>query len=320
MLTIFGCHGCGVLGEFDSTAWNKFSSGSASSYKDDRVSCIRNAGYLNCYMTAENTDAKRKAGSVAAMQRAADALLNLIPSLHKNGIEIQLQSGGLFTPDPEQDPILKRVGYDGWVGPDTKSGVYLAVAQAGSLKNLVGDATPVFLSYGEGVIAYFSQETADYLNSVVADFPNLIARYKAQTTVSSLPPSPMLVPDVLPQVAAALKASPARKKFNTGQLILGGTVTAAALGALTAALMRKKSPGGEAPMMLPGMMGAGLRRRRHVDLGQLDEGMSTGKKVAIGAGVLALLFGGAALYAHITYGDWCCAFRQCVVAPGWRAS
>lgn len=311
MLTIFGCHGCGVLGEYDESAWASFVSRSTSSYKDDRVSCVYNKGYINCYATAENTDAKRKAGSVAAMQMAADAVLNLIASFHLDEIPIKLSDGTLFRGTFDTNPIKIRLGYDGWVGPSTVGLVTIALALAGSLKTVPDDVAPAFMAPNEAVLARQAAAIADYLNDVAAHYSAYVAAYKAQ-----IKPAPMIIPTEIPAVAKALKTQ--TKKFNTGQLILGGTVTAAALGALTAALMRKKGPEGEVPMTMPGMMGAHLRRRRHADLGQLEEGMSTGKKVAIGAGVVALLIGGAALYAHIVYGDWRCSFRQCVVAPGWH--
>ena len=72
--------------------------------------------------------------------------------------------------------------------------------------------------------------------------------------------TPMLVPDVLPAVAAALKAMP--KKFSSGGLIFGGTVAAAAVGALGAAMMQHKTPGGGGYLPMMGARRAGRRKYR----------------------------------------------------------
>ena len=40
--------------------------------------------------------------------------------------------------------------------------------------------------------------------------------------------------------------------------------------------------------------------------------------VAIGVGMLAVALLGGVLWNHLVYGDWKCAFRTCVVAPGWH--
>jgi hypothetical protein len=300
MLTIqgFGCPGCGILGE----------------YAVSRYDCYY---YGNLYICAPKAKDTELHDVVVGMQKAVDAFLKDVP-LYK-------------VPDYPigQSPIgSSKSGYDGKIGPNTSKLAAWAVTVAAEMHREAGEGDPSapiiidmrFIGEEELVhhAAIYVIEITQYLNETTPRIRDLAAAIKAkqapEVTSVFVEPPPLPVPETI------RKELPPRKKFNTGQLILGGTVTAAALGALTAALMRKKGPGEEAPMMLPGMMGAGLRRRRHGDLGQFDEGMSTTKKVAIGAGVLALLLGGAALYAHITYGDWCCAFRQCVVAPGWRAS
>ena len=40
--------------------------------------------------------------------------------------------------------------------------------------------------------------------------------------------------------------------------------------------------------------------------------------VAVGAGILVVALLGGLVWNHIIYGDWKCAFRHCVVAPGWH--
>ena len=254
-----------LAGNFDSTAWNQFSSHGSSTYRDDKVFCARDSGDRPvCQLSAETTSAARRAGSIAAMQQATDAFLNLVPSFNENGIKIKLDDGTTYTPPSSKDVLLNTGGgYDGQVGPATQGQVMLALSIAGSLDSITtGDATPAFLADSAGVVAYFSDDIASYLRDIVNRFWILIAAYKAKAALSDLPPSPMLIPAALPKVAAALVAQqPQRKKFPTA-FAVAGTVTGAALLAGLLAYNSSNKPGEQEQANFPPVAGAGWGRRR----------------------------------------------------------
>jgi len=239
MMTIegIGCGSCG-LGE----------------HTIDQFKCYY---YGNLYFCEPRTAAVKSA--VVAMQKAVDGFLNVV-NLYK-------------TPDFPlgQNPIgSSKSSYDGIVGPNTSKLAAWAATVAAEMHREAGEgdpAAPIIIDIrliSEKDLtehaSIYAVEIADYLNESTSRINDLVAAIKAKqpkdaTSIFVAPP-PLPVPS---EIRAAVP--PAPSKFSTGKLIFGGTVAAAALGALGAVLMRgdKKDKGGYVPPMP--MMGAHRRWR-----------------------------------------------------------
>lgn len=193
----------GSLNAYDEAAYKKFMALRTGTYSDGVVSCKKDSrNRPACRFTHENTADKRRSGTAARMQRAADAFLNKVPlfqNLHmsipvsgekaseKAVMTAVLKLAGEGLPNP----IGKRAGYDGWVGPSTFGLTMLALAIASDLNpdKYTAGVVDAVNGLNEATLTANAGEVADFLESTTENFDSLLDAYK-----SDPPPSPLLVP------------------------------------------------------------------------------------------------------------------------------
>lgn len=244
-LLVPGLGGYG-LGQFDASVYQGFvSGGKTAKYKDDLVTCAKDdENRPVCRLIVEDTSTKRKAGQVAAMQAAADAFLNKVPMFQDLGVavptatgemtgadfarKVQLAGGGL------PDPIGRRAGYDGWVGPSAFGFIAVAMDIASHLapEAINGSVAASLNQFNEASMTRYAAANADFLRYITENFNALLERYKKNP-----PPSPMLVPVSVPIIAKALGV---KKKKRYAGLIAGVSIAAAGLMGLGIAAMKSR--------------------------------------------------------------------------------
>jgi hypothetical protein len=224
-----GLAGLGVTNDWDAF----IQGGRSATYEDPQkvVYCSKDsANGAQCHLEAELTIAARQAGPVAAMQRAADAVLNQAKGLHTS-LVLQGKQLKMILPDGTEralsqndwdlNPILVQAGYDGIVGSQTRGLLALALMIAGSVYgNIPSTVEAAFASGRSSDFVFYAQAIADFLTYVGSNWASLEQSYREHVTAN-----PGVVPEVVPAVAAALYQ---KKKFPLA-LAIGGGLAAVAL-------------------------------------------------------------------------------------------
>jgi hypothetical protein len=237
----FGGHFGAAISDFAA-----FQAGSTSAtYKSDDglVFCTKDrANRPQCTL---NKAGEAGRAPIRAMQRAADRIIDLIPTNGLAGRQMkgQMPTGDgatteqVFTvPSNLSSPIGAQSGYDGVVGPSTMQFTVLALTLAGMLKKFPnpGIALAFVSPTRTDIFAKYSTEIADYLNDVADHFPTLLAAFSERgNTPVQTQLDVATIPFVVPQVA---------EKTKIGPIIVGA---AAMLGATTIGALAagKKKPG-----------------------------------------------------------------------------
>lgn len=234
-----GLGGLGIVSDFDAF----LDGGRSATFKsaDGVVYCNKdNANRPQCWLNKVGEAGK---APIRAMQQAIDRLTNLATQqLAGRELRGPVPKADGTTPiesfkiDNITDPIKRRAGYDGIVGPDTRGAGVYAITIAGMLKKTPNTATSIVFTHPtrEDIWAAYSQETANYLNDVADNFATLMRAYEARDYVPAQTP---LVADTIPYVVPK-----AAEKTKIGPIVVGA---AAMLGATTIGALAagKKKPG-----------------------------------------------------------------------------
>lgn len=253
----------GTLGEYLADKYEQFLKGGKSAlYKDDLVTCVKDkANNPVCRLIVEDSDAKRRAGRVAAMQSAADAVLNKVPLFQDLGVEVPTAAGPVSASALAQrmimlggttkNPIGTRAGYDGKIGPSSSGLTYLAL-DVGSHLNpeaVTGGVAASLNLLSEAALVRFAADNTEFLRNIAANFEALLGRYK-----KSPPPSPLLVPDTIPIIRIARERAgliattvPKKKKFATGAVVGTSMAVAGLIGLAAWGATKKKAAGSILP-------------------------------------------------------------------------
>jgi hypothetical protein len=220
--------------------------GPSATFKDadNLVYCNKDAANRpQCQLNAYAGSAAKN-GPVAALQRAADRIMNLIPANNLAGRQLrgQVPTGDgttqeqTFTvPSTIPNPIGSQSGYDGVAGESTMHFGTLALTLAGMLKAFPNPAVSLAFVQPErtDIYAKFASEIAAYLNDVADNFGPLLDAFGARGNV---PVQTQLdvatIPFVVPQAA---------QKSRKGAII-GTTVAMIGLTTIAAISAAKKKP------------------------------------------------------------------------------
>jgi hypothetical protein len=168
--------------------------GAGTTYKSDDglVYCTKdNANRPQCVLNKAGESGK---APIRNMQRAADRVIDLIPTNGLAGRQMkgQMPSGDgstseqIFTvPSNLMSPVGAQSGYDGVVGASTMQFTVLALTLAGMLKKFPnpGIALAFVSPTRTDIYAKYSTEIADYLNDVADHFPALLSQFNERGNV-----------------------------------------------------------------------------------------------------------------------------------------
>lgn len=219
MLTLMG------LGDFLPAQWETFLGARGGVYADDLVTCVKDKGNRPvCRLTGEKTASAQRAGAVAALQRAADRLINLIPAYQ--AAEVTLVGGDKLYTSFERDPIGKRAGYDGLLGPSAHGWINGAFVLASALAEVPATVTQAVFTPTEAVFARLALPMTAFFNGVAENIDSLIEAYKK---------APRALPQVAPETIRVVEEIITQKRqkiIGAGAVIAAGAVGIGAVSAL----------------------------------------------------------------------------------------
>lgn len=210
---------------YDSVAWDRFVRNARGDYADDAVVCTKDrANRPVCRRVAEATPAARRGGAVAALQRAADQLLNLIPAYQ--AAEVTLVGGERLYATFERDPIRVRSGYDGLLGPSAHGWINGAFILATALSEVPADVVLATFTPTEAVFARLATPLTTYFNGVVANIDQLIEAYKR---------APRALPQLAPETIRVVEEVVTRRRMRVrgaGAIVAAGALSLGGVAAL----------------------------------------------------------------------------------------
>jgi hypothetical protein len=196
-----------------------------------------------CRLVAETTSTMRKAGPVAALQRATDALLNQIPLYQLAGqtLEVRLPDGGsrpVFIEEFPEDAINTiGGGYDGIVGAGVMQFASPAMLLAASLKTPPPSVVPAFTSPTAMTFTKYSAAIAAYFAEISDNFDQLLADFKAR---GGKPAATPLIPET---VVIPPGFRPPKKKKRYAALVVAASFATAGLVGLGASALAAREKG-----------------------------------------------------------------------------